>query len=1104
MDSSNSFIIDSGASAHICNKYSLFNSFKSISNRYIKTATGERVPIHGVGNIGILNDVLYAPGLTCNLISVSKLDAEGHTLVFSRGNVLLDGVKFGSVSDKLYTANNSIMQTLDSNSSAHSAYNVVDEYSEVSTLTSNIPKDFHLLHRRYGHADVNMIRRLITVGAVDGLYIPERIANPNTFHCDACSMTKAVKQARIRHLAQNHGGIHDKNLYFTAVYSDVLGPIQPVALGGYQYGVTFTEVNSRYRYFYPLKQKSDVLQAFMSLVAEVSSLGFKVKLLRSDNGGEYTSIEFQLYCKSNNIHQRFTSPNTPSSNSISERFNRILGERARAMLYGSKLPKFLWAEAMAAVTYLYNRSLSPVDSTKTPYELLFNVKPNVANLRAYGCVTYMYNFDVSRTKLDNRAIRGVLVGYDLKSSSYLVYIPELNTVRRSGHCTFNEHELFFDSDSLAKEELKSSRKPKQQTLASMSTQQQAIYNSDPNAILPAPVTQSPGTPTVVTNNIIPAVPSTTIPGIGDSVTVEHPPLITSALNSPIPAEPTATTSPNQRISKRKRSPPAKLADYRLLFTSDEQFNQEALLTSGSDFSLLDDVPKTFKSIEGRTDKEHWYQAIQSENDSLRNRGVFIPTTDIPPGTNIIKSKFIFKRKVDGRYKARLVAKGFSQVLGPDYWDVFAPVVSKHSLRVLLSIAAVKDYHIHQIDVETAFLYGDLDEILYMEAPDGSDFPKGTVLRLLKSIYGLKQAPRQWNLALHKWISDRSFKQSAIDCGVYIHGPNHSATYLAVYVDDILILGHDLQFINSIKSDINQTFTIKDLGEVHHILGMEVVRDRVNKTISLSQGDYLRKLILKYRLDPDKIYSSKPVPITKSTFKNAVDTSKNGATNIEGTYPFRSALGGILYANTCTRPDISFTVSALASHCSNPQKMHWNALMDLLRYISDTKHLAITYGGPNVHNLNQLEVYADADFSKNPDIRKSRSGFVIYLNGGPIAWNSTLQKTIAMSTTESELYAMYDGVNQVLWFRELLNELGFVQDPITCHEDNTGLLDWIINQRSSTRMKAIPLKYYKLREYRQMNICNFTHIPTDLQKADILTKQMDFTLFDRQIKLLYNL
>ena len=1142
------------------------------SKRFVRTADGNRIAVVGIGQLGPLRDVLYVPGLQRNLISVSSLTRAGHELLFRKGDVLLDGAVLGRLSKNLYVASpSSSFMSSSTDALALAADINSDDFAfaddRVNPAAQPLPhlrRDIDLLHRRYGHADIAMIKRLVLSQAVTGLAVSDRAANPNLFHCEACSMSKAVKQPRVPSRRLDRGVPRARrDLYFTAVYSDVLGPIQPVAVGGFNYGVTFTDVTSRYRYFFPLRQKSDVLTAFQSVVAEVTALGFNVRLLRSDNGGEYQNEAFAAFCRSALIDHRFNPPNTPQANSYSERFNRVLEERARSMMYGSKLPKSLWAECMATVTYLYNRSLTPAHPTMTPFELLFGVKPDVSHLRAHGCVTYMYNFAQDRSKLDNRALKGVLVGYDRISSSYLVYLPELKCVRRSGHCSFNEHALYYTDDTLqventrelqlslqAKLAVKTAKLARKSFQSSTSgrprskkvklptsfpsaehpTASRDVASSAPDtttadaAVIPSAVDSLPAEsasispPIVVTDLAVPALsPSAEVPT--DVFPPAEPSILPSAQFAPVNnnfdffqssrwnlrTEPT----PSARRSKRSRRDTEKMAalgsDRVHFVTGEIDFSEDELVYLAADSTaelLTADVPASFRKLASRPDAEEWLRAVESENASLRRHGVLIPVDHLPPGKNLIKAKFIFKLKSDGRYKVRLVAKGYSQQYGIDYTDVFAPVVSKNSLRALLALAAAEDFEIHQMDVETAFLHGELEEELYIEAPEGSDYPKGTVLRLAKSLYGLKQAPRQWNKALHSFITSQGFRQSVLDTGVYYRGSGSTATYLAVYVDDLLIFGHDLAFISAFKSSLNSTFKIKDLGEVSTILGMEVKRDRSKRLISLSQTPFLRSLVTKYLLNPDVKHGAKSVPITKSMFKTAIDGDNSLAANIEGIYPYRSALGAILYANTCSRPDISFAVSSLAGHCSNPKKMHWLAIMDLLRYISDTQDLSITYGGR--YCTNQIELFADADFSKHPDIRRSRSGFVLFLNGGPIAWNSSLQKRTAMSTTESELYAMYDGVQQAIWFREFLAEIGFPQAPTQCYEDNSGLLDWINNNKSSSRMKSIPRHYYKLREFKDEGQCVFIYCPTAVQKADILTKQMDYAPHSVQVDLMFNL
>ena len=253
-----------------------------------------------------------------------------------------------------------------------------------------------------------------------------------------------------------------------------------------------------------------------------------------------------------------------------------------------------------------------------------------------------------------------------------------------------------------------------------------------------------------------------------------------------------------------------------------------------DFDSSFDAPISFADIAHWDDRDLWYEGVIEEKKSLAEHQVFIEIDPsmLPPGTNIVKCRYILKRKANGRYKARLVAKGFSQKLGVDYNKTFAPVVNKASLRILLSLAAVHEWEIHQLDVKTAFLYGKLKEDIYVKAPEGLGYP--AKMKLNKSLYGLKQAPSEWNSAIHRWLISQGWKRLSTDRGVYIHtAVDGTLSYLALYVDDMLIFGSNINFIKYFKNEINKKFQIDDLGEVGTILGMEVTRDRQNRLLRLS-------------------------------------------------------------------------------------------------------------------------------------------------------------------------------------------------------------------------------------------------------------------------------
>ena len=217
-------------------------------------------------------------------------------------------------------------------------------------------------------------------------------------------------------------------------------------------------------------------------------------------------------------------------------------------------------------------------------------------------------------------------------------------------------------------------------------------------------------------------------------------------------------------------------------------------------------------------------------------------------------------------------------------------------------------------------------------------------------------------------------------------------------------------------------------------------------------------------------------------------------------PYRSVIGAILYLSVCTRPDLAFAISTLASFNSNPRLCHWRAAKELLSYIHSTQDEGITYGKQLDDTLHQISVYADADYASKHNDRRSRGGYIFYMNGGPIDWHTSLQSTIAKCTTESELYAMSAACSNVTLIRHFLNSIGYQQSAIKCYEDNKGAVDWIHTESNSSRLRQIEVEARWLKERVQRGEFEMLKIATADQRADMLTKCMDPTPFYNQMGL----
>ena len=361
-----------------------------------------------------------------------------------------------------------------------------------------------------------------------------------------------------------------------------------------------------------------------------------------------------------------------------------------------------------------------------------------------------------------------------------------------------------------------------------------------------------------------------------------------------------------------------------------------------------------------------------------------------------------------KYKARLVVKGFGQTKGIDFDEIFSPVVKMTSIRVILGLAASMDLELEQLDVKTAFLHGDLKEEIYMEQPKGYEV-KGKehmVCKLKKSLYGLKQAPRQWYLKFDSFMVGQGYKRTNADPCVYIrHFSGGNFIILALYVDDMLIVGQDVTMIRRLKEDLSKSFDMKDLGPAKQILGIEIVRDRKIKGIWLSQEKYIERVLERFNMKGAKSVSS-PLANHFKLSKELCPKTKEEKENMTH-IPYSSAVGSLMYAMVCTRPDIAHAVGVVSRFLSNPGKAHWEAVKWILRYLRGTSKMCLCFG----NSKPALEGFTDADMAGDLDNRKSTSKYLFTFAGGAISWQSKLQKCVALSTTEAEYIAATETVKR---------------------------------------------------------------------------------------------
>ena len=505
--------------------------------------------------------------------------------------------------------------------------------------------------------------------------------------------------------------------------------------------------------------------------------------------------------------------------------------------------------------------------------------------------------------------------------------------------------------------------------------------------------------------------------------------------------------------------------------------------------LVDNDPLNFSEAISSSDAPLWKEAIKSEIDSLSQNKTWI-LVDLPPGAKPIGCKWIFKKKLktDGtidKYKARLVAKGFTQKHNLDYFDTFAPVTRISSIRVLIALAAIHKLFIHQMDVKTAFLNGELEEEIYMVQPEGCvvSGQENKVCKLIKSLYGLKQAPKQWYEKFDQVLTSNGFSSIEVDKCVYIKIENCDCVIICLYVDDMLIFGTTLEVVCETKSFLASKFDMKDMGEASVILGVKIIRK--GDSIMLTQEHYVEKLLTKYG-------HSNVTPVSTPYDANTQLKKNKGEPVAQREYA--QIIGSLLHLMNFSRPDIAYAVCRLSRYTHNPNQEHWAAIDRLMKYLRGTMSYGILYSGfPAV-----LEGYSDANWISDSDEIKSTSGYVFTLAGGAISWKSAKQTIIARSTMESEFIALELAGSEAEWLRNFLANipLGIKPTPsVSMHCDCQAAIAIAKNRAYNGKNRHIRLRHNVIKQLQKDGIISIDYVKSEVNLADPLTKPLSKKLIE---------
>jgi hypothetical protein len=285
------------------------------------------------------------------------------------------------------------------------------------------------------------------------------------------------------------------------------------------------------------------------------------------------------------------------------------------------------------------------------------------------------------------------------------------------------------------------------------------------------------------------------------------------------------------------------------------------------------------------------------------------------------------------------------------------------------------------------------------------------------LYGLKQSPRAWNQKLNAFLKSIEFMKSEADPSVYVTQVGDVKFFIVVYVDDLILVCNDQNKLLQIKEELSQKFEMKDFGELHFFLGMEVERNRDERLLRINQIKYLKEILKCFRME-----DCKPIGVPLDS-KVKLQRNANGNDESKG-FPYQQAVGSLMYAMLCTRPDLAYPIRVLSQHTANPSMEHWMAVKRIFQYLQGTLQMKLQFGAtPSKEVLG----YCDVDWAGDLEDRRFTTGFVFMIGGGAISWNSKRQPTIALSTTKAEYMANTQATKEAIWITKLMMDLGYMEE-----------------------------------------------------------------------------
>jgi hypothetical protein len=997
--------------------------------------TGDSMDIIGTGDMKLANldvpDTGFIPNLGFGILSGSQIIKQGKKIVIELDPIMNDDVKIFDGEDLVATGtlkNDMLVM----NGDFIPAKKTFTAQQAPSPHVIELNNCFAILsleeHRRFGH-----------------------LGTPKE-NCEECLLNKRRKR-NVPKISSKPSAVLEK------ISVDLQGPFPVKAIDGSRLNMKIVDNHSGYIKMETIADREsstceEVIKRYVN--RSERQTGNRVKIIQTDGGTEFNG-SFLGYLESVGIVKRKGAPYDHHFPPHAENANLLISRMSKPSLAFSNLPLRFYAEAMLYCTYVLNRY-----GSTSRYEKFFGRKPKLDHIHPFGSICYVFIPEEKRTKLEPVRERCRLIGFGddddseevagykllVESDMSIIYsndavfkgetiteLPDDSYVNHLGIDIFEtDFSLYEPSDTEnSGETLVFSEEPHQ----SGSVDNEVI--DQPRRSRRREARRWNPDELDLENSIQHQMPE--VNEAGDQSADESGPEIEEA------------SEENNGISDD---------DYVLLIKCFKTFRQDSA------------IPRTLKDVMDSSNRKEWEAAMAAEESSLIENGVYDKVYEkLPAGERAISSKWVFAKQIDTdgkftKFKARLVGKGFMEKFGIDYDEVFAPVAKFNSIRMLIAAAAKKNWKLYQDDVKTAFLNASLEAGKWLKLPNGK------FVFIVKALYGLKESPREWFKLFRQFMLDTDFTQSAADHCIFIK----QDIIVSVYVDDILSAGTD-EAITTFRDKLKQRFRLNEKGGLAKLyLGIAI--DQTDGKITIDQIAYVKEKLIEFE---EFIGQTKCSSAPLDSQFQAVLAEAEESNEYEKNFPYRQMVGSLMYAMMGTRFDIAAAVSIVSKYCSNPKKLHCDLVRKIYWYLRGNLELQLEYSqtGSTI-----LRGWCDSSYA-NLENYTSLCGYVFTFNGAAISWESHRESVVTTSTSEAEYVALLPCLQDCVFLKLLLSELGFPQDIVEVMEDNEACILLAKNPQNHKKTRHIQVRYHWSRQAIADGVAKIVAVRTTAQLADIFTK-----------------